>query len=101
MFAVGAAMDPGSIERSYFKVARTSSPEHKTHLPSISHAIEEMKALNVLGSDILLSLPTFFDGSLMELPIIASDPLDEIRRGIGAGQRIATDTASIHQMRLL
>src|SRR5689334_6335823 len=94
-------MDPRSIQHPYIKVARTSSPEDKTHLPSISHAIKELKALNVLGGDVLLSLPTFADRGLMELPIVAPDPLDEIPRVIAAGQRVAADAASIHQMRLL
>ena len=94
-------MDPRPIQGPYIKVARTSSPEDKTHLPSIPHAVKEAKALNVLGGDVLLSLPTFPDRGLMELPIIAPDPLDEIPRVIGAGQCVATDTASIHQMRLV
>jgi len=78
-------MDPGSIQHPYIKVARTSSPEHKTHLPSIPHAVKETKALDVLGSGVLLSLPAFPDRGLMEVPIIAPNPLDEIPRVIGAG----------------
>ena len=101
MFVVGIGMDPRSIQHPYIKVARTSSPEDKTHLPSIPHAVKEMKALNVLGGGVLLSLPTFPDRGLMQLPIIAPNPLDEITRVIGAGQWVATDTASIYQMRLL
>lgn len=94
-------MDSGSIQRPYIKVARTSSPKHKTHLPSIPHAVEETKALDVLGDCVLLSLPTFPDRGLMELQVVAPDPLDEIPRAIGVCQRVATDTAGIHKMRLL
>jgi len=94
-------MDSGTIKRPYIKVTRTSSAEHKAHLPSIPHAVKEAKALDILGGGVRLSLPTFPDDGLVELPIIAPDPLDEILRGIGAGKRVAADTASIHQMRLL
>src|SRR3974377_558865 len=101
MFAVGAGMDPGSIQETQIKVTRTAAAPDKTDLPSIGHAIKQTKAVYVLRRSVALPLPTFSDGGFMQLPIVAPHPLDQVPGAIRPCRRVATDAASIDQMGLL
>lgn len=56
--------------------------------------------MHILGSKVALPLSAFSYGGLVQLPIVASNPLDQIPYSVGASAGIATDAAGIHLMRL-
>ena len=94
-------MNPGAIQRAEIEVSRASSPENKTDLPLIAHAIKEAKAMNRFRRDVALPFSTFSDGGFVQLPVIAPHAFDEIVGPIWCCRRVATDAACINHMRLL
>ncbi len=101
VFAVGAGMDPGSIQEAQIKVARTAAAPDKTDLPLIGHAIKQAKAVHIFRRSVALSLPAFPDGGFVQLPIVATHPLDQIPCPIRLCGRVAADAASIEQVGFL
>ena len=71
VFAVGAGMNPCSIQEAQIKVARTASAKDKTDLPLIGHTIKQAKAVYIFRRSVALSLPAFPDGGFVELPVVS------------------------------
>jgi hypothetical protein len=76
LFAVGAGMNPGSVKEVQINVARTAAAPDKTDLPLIGHAIKQAKALYIFRRSVALSFPAIPDGGFVQLPIVATHPLE-------------------------
>jgi hypothetical protein len=92
-------MDPGSIKGAQIEVARASSAKDKAGSAKVVDTIEEAKAIHIFRCGIALPLATLSDRGFMELSIVSPDHLDVMPWTIWRGFRMATDTASVDQVR--
>ena len=99
MFVVRTGMDLGSIKGAQIEVARASSTKDKADSAKVIDTLEEAKAMHIFRCGIALPLATLSDRCFMQLSIVSPDHLDEMPCAIWRGFRIATDTASVDQVR--
>ena len=94
-------MDLCSIQATQIEVARPSSAKDKAAPALILHTVKETKAMDILGRSVALSLSAFSDGRFVQLAVVSSDLLDQIRCPLGSCQRMLAYAPSIGQMGLL